>query len=75
MAGAQDLRGLHLPRGEVGAGHPLRGHGGRPHLAPLLGGAGPGQPGGDGGGPHGGLLPRLPPRQVRLPHLVHGPQS
>ena len=56
MAGAEDQRGLHLPRGQVGAGNTLRGHGGRPHLAPLLGGAGPGQPRRDGGGPYGGLV-------------------
>ena len=75
VAGAENQHWLHLPRGQVGAGNPLRGHGGRPHLAPLLGCAGPGQPHRDGGGPHGGLLPCLPPRQVRLPHLVHGSQS
>ena len=42
--------------GQVCTGHLVRGQRGRPDLAPLLGGAGPGQPRRDGGGPYGGLV-------------------
>ena len=62
---------LRLPGVQDGAGHPLRGRGGRPHLAALLGGHVPRQRRGDDAGPHGGLLPLLSDGEVCLPALLH----
>ena len=59
MADSENPCGFPVPSVQVSSGGNVRGHGGWPDMAQVLGGAGPGQPGGDDSGPHGGLLPCL----------------
>lgn len=70
--GDQDGGGVPVPRLQEPARHHERRQGGGPGLDALLGGARRLLDGGDYRRPAPGLLPRLPPRQVRLPGLVHG---
>ena len=63
--------GTDIPGLQVTPSHPLRGPGGRPHLAALLGGHVPRQRRGDDAGPHGGLLPLLSDGEVCLPAMLH----
>ena len=59
VADTEDRTGPPLPGLQVHPGDTHGGHGGRPHLAQVLGGAGHGHPGGDGARSDGGLLPVL----------------